>query len=268
MCKPLPYPRCSSHARKALEAALISGDSKRIQTARINYYTTPEGIKKLEEAGKTDLATKYQLRRDKLIAECKRQERLRSQITIGLDLDNTTGDFTDALRQDLAKKLGVDPSTLPEPGFYSYAQSGWYPSEEEFRSSFQQAELEGLYKRMAAYPDAVKSLQALAAAGYRIKIITARNKSMEADTKEWLKQNRIPFHEIVFSENKKEHHADVYVDDSPFNIHDLRKHNKTVITFSQKYNKDIPGARVAAWNELTKRLHARSYKSQPNPTDR
>lgn len=261
MCKPLPHPRCSSHARKAYQVALASGDEQRIALARTNYYTTPEGIRKLEEAGKAELADKYKTRRERLISAYKRQERINSQITIGLDLDNTTGDFTDALRQDLAKKLGIDPKTLPEPDHYSYAASGWYNSEDEFRSSFQQAELEGLYKKMSVYPDAVKSLQSLAAAGYRIKIITARSSAMEADTREWLKQHRIPYHELVFSENKKEHHADVYVDDSPFNINDLRQNNKTVITFSQKYNKGIPGARVAAWSQLIKRLNSRSYKT-------
>ena len=266
MCKPLPYPRCSSHARASLDAALKSGDAKRIQRARTNFYTTPAGINALKEAGKPELAERYLERRTRLVEQFKRQERIRNGVTIGLDLDNTTGDFTLQLQKDVAKALGIPESEwkdkFPDPRFYSYAKSGWFADEDAFKLSFHAAEKTGLYKRMPVYRGANSAIRRLQAAGFKVKLITARGEEMDADTRAWLKRNRIPFNSLVFSKNKKEHPAHVYVDDSPDNINDLRANGKEVITYHQLYNKDISGSRVRDWSQLEKKLMAKRFKAE------
>lgn len=64
-------PRCPKHAKQILRAALKERNDTDIKDARNEYYTTTEGITKLRSQGRTELADKYQLRRESLIARSK-----------------------------------------------------------------------------------------------------------------------------------------------------------------------------------------------------
>lgn len=64
-------PRCPKHAKQILRTALQERDDSAIKDARNEYYTTTEGITKLRNQGKTQLADKYELRRKTLIARSK-----------------------------------------------------------------------------------------------------------------------------------------------------------------------------------------------------
>lgn len=64
-------PRCPKHAKQILRTALKERNEVDIKDARNEYYTTTEGINKLRSQGRDDIADKYQLRRDSLIARSK-----------------------------------------------------------------------------------------------------------------------------------------------------------------------------------------------------
>lgn len=64
-------PRCSPHARQALSKAEATGDKELITAARKDYYLTPEGIKKVRQAGKPDAADKLQAKRSEMIIRSK-----------------------------------------------------------------------------------------------------------------------------------------------------------------------------------------------------
>lgn len=64
-------PRCPKHAKQILKTALKERNESDIKDARNEYYTTTEGITKLRNQGRTELADKYQQRRESLIARSK-----------------------------------------------------------------------------------------------------------------------------------------------------------------------------------------------------
>jgi hypothetical protein len=64
-------PRCPKHAKQILRSALKERNESEIKDARNEYYTTTEGITKLRNQGRTELADKFQQRRESLIARSK-----------------------------------------------------------------------------------------------------------------------------------------------------------------------------------------------------
>lgn len=257
MCRKSPFPRCSSHARKSYELALQSGDEQLIKKTKIAYYTSPEGIRKLQEAGKVDLAEKFQKRREAKIEEAKRLDRIERKVTLALDLDNTSMKFTNAFRNSLAKKYNLSKEEAleryPDPKDYSFVVSGWFKDTKEFLSEFNEAEAKGLYTNMKMLPGAKKTIRTLQQKGYTIKVITARTADYNADTKLALRRYRTPYSTLVHTEDKEKHQADLFFDDSPKQITTLMSHGKKVVAFKASYNNGMKGsARANDWSEIEK----------------
>lgn len=257
MCRKRPYPRCSSHARKNYEKAIVSGNEQDIKKAKVEYYTSPEGIAKLRNEGRNDLAEKFAKRRERKVLDAQRAERIANKITLALDLDNTSMKFTNAFRNHLAKKYGLTKEQArekyPDPKDYSFVVSGWFKDTIEFLSEFNEAERKGLYTNMKMLPGAKKTIRTLQQKGYTIKVITARTEDYNADTKTALRRYRLPYSSIVHTESKEEHHADLFFDDAPKQITTLTAHGKKVIAFKASYNDGMKGVgRVNDWSEVEK----------------
>ena len=100
------------------------------------------------------------------------------------------------------------------------------------------------------------ALWRLSDAGIHIRVITHRlyvnwgHASAVADTVGWLDKHRIPYRDICFLGNKPDVGADVYIDDGPHNIIQLRAAGFNAIVFDQPYNQDLDGPRVKDWAEL------------------
>ena len=82
----------------------------------------------------------------------------------------------------------------------------------------------------------------------RIDIVTAREKSTDGFVKEWLDLHRIHFDSyvsVVSGPMKAELDYDVFIDDSPLNASSFLKNNKTVLVYSQPWNRGLsdPGLR-------------------------
>lgn len=257
MCRKSPFPRCSSHARKAYEKALVSGDEMKIKKAKIDYLTSPEGTKKLRAEGRDELADKFATRRARLVAEAERQDRIARKITLALDLDNTSMKFTNAFRNSLAKKYGLSKEEAlkkyPEPSDYSFVVSGWFKDTKEFLSEFNEAEAKGLYTNMKMLPGAKKGIKTLQQKGYTIKVITARTPDYNADTKTSLKRYRLPYSGIIHTEEKQEQDAHLFFDDAPKQITTLMTHGKKVVAFKASYNVGMKGhGNVNDWSQVEK----------------
>lgn len=245
MCRKAPYPRCSNHARLSLQKAVASGDPERIEQARHNWRLSPAGLKELEGQNPS-LAAEYATKRAALI------ERAARPVRVGLDIDNTSGDFTDGLRQHVLRVTGRDPQLYPDPEHYSLVDSNWFSSKEEFLSHFQESERQGIYRRMRAFDGLKKNVQRLIADGAEIHIVTARNQAWEADTRDWLRRTGIPFHSITFTDSKEKlDHVDVYLDDADYQLEKLEKHGKKVVAFDQLYNRHLSHMpRVKHWDDV------------------
>lgn len=258
MCRAKPYPRCSNHATKNYQKALEVGDPEQIRKARIDYYTSPAGIKHLQETGKTELAEKYKQRRKTLIQRGKRADNLKkTPLRLGLDLDETTGGFIDQLRNEVAVQKGLTPEQaaelMPTPEHYSLVQSGWFADVQDFMKHFKQAEKDGVYLRMQAFAHSRKTLMKMVEnRDVEVHVITAREIEWNNDTRTWLRKKRYPIKTITHTESKEDTEGiDVYIDDSDKQITTLQSHGKTVIAYDNKYNESIPAAyRVKNWTEV------------------
>lgn len=256
MCRPKPYPRCSNHARKQLEAAQTSGDAARIQIAQEAYNHTPEGIQTLRDAGQVKDAERYQTQRTQLIQKAKAHH-AKTPLRVALDLDETSGGFINSLRESLAQRQGLTPEQaaelMPTPQHYSFVESGWFKNTEEFLEAFHYAENNGVYRNMKTFEGVQETIQTLVTnRDVEIHVVTARNIQWNEETKQWLKQHRIPFKSITHTEEKQNvPNIDVYIDDSDKQITTLQKHGKTVIAFTNPYNQSIESKyRVSAWKDI------------------
>lgn len=243
---------CKRHAstiadKNSYLKAVASGDEKAILAASQKLVSTEEGK-----------ATFFYLKVQSL------KEATGRQLTIGLDLDGTTGDFTDGLRNYMGKvsKLNIAPADwkthFPDPADYAMwkGEGAWYTSREDFLNHFQEAERKGIYRDIPVYPTASKVLHELRNYGFNIKAVTARGAEFNEDTSEWMRKHNIPVSALLNPGTNKQTvpNIDLYIDDAPHVVNQLLEHNKTVLVMNQSYNtKDIAehdnAKRVSNWDD-------------------
>jgi FMN phosphatase YigB (HAD superfamily) len=88
-------------------------------------------------------------------------------------------------------------------------------------------------------------------------ILVSSQPSLEAEkfTIDWLEKNNIYYDVISFMNKKRSKHkwlieGDIYLDDSPENIIELRKQGKRAVYFTRKWNENYPGERVSSFQEF------------------
>ncbi|MTV25578.1 hypothetical protein FTX61_09180 [Nitriliruptoraceae bacterium ZYF776] len=178
-------------------------------------------------------------------------------MVLGVDLDAVCGDYEGAFRASVARQLGRDPAELA-PQTVMDAYSEWGLSFEEFEEAHRTAVLEDrIFRHMAPLPGVSEALWQLSNEGVWIRIITHRllfnwaHETSAADTAYWLDANEIPYRDLCFIGDKPDVGADIYVDDSPRNIANLRAAGRTAIVFDQPYNRELAGPRAHDWGEVT-----------------
>ncbi|MBC9703628.1 MAG: hypothetical protein H9W81_01130 [Enterococcus sp.] len=184
------------------------------------------------------------------------------KLRIAVDLDNTSGEYTGALRKFAAKYAGIPESEVetkyPDVLDYTMQNNGWHgmDTQAEFFAIHSRAVEDGMFSELEAYENVSEVLWRAHDKGHHIRIVTARflkpgdRYQVIKTTGEWLDKNEIPVDDIAFTDQKTDIDADVYIDDSPSNIRKLRAAGKTVIIFDQKYNRDFDGLRASNWLEV------------------
>ncbi|MCC5953525.1 MAG: hypothetical protein JJU45_15650 [Acidimicrobiia bacterium] len=179
---------------------------------------------------------------------------------LGVDLDGVCADHTAAFRQVVADELGVDPASLGEQTSWSYAE--WGIDDATFLELHRRAVLEGrMFATMAPIEGAAEVLWRLSDAGVWIRIVTHRlyanwgHKVAVGDTVQWLDDHGIPYRDLCFLGDKPQVGADVYIDDAPHNVENLRAAGQTVIVFDQPYNRELGGERARTWDDVEEIVH-------------
>jgi len=224
--------------------AVANRDEEKIIQSTANLLSTPEG---------------QHTYRYLKIAELEKT--LGRKLTLGLDLDGTTGDFTHGLRTYMGEKLKITKGQwlkkFPSPQEYAMwkGEGAWYSDREDFLNQFQKAETEGLYTRVPVFKHASRTLEDLKNYGFKITVITARNIAYTKDTRAWVRDNKIPTRKVLHLgiEKEKAKNIDVYLDDAPEVISRLIKHEKKIVVMNHLYNKSIEDhdniRRTDGWNE-------------------
>ena len=174
----------------------------------------------------------------------------------GVDLDGVCGDYTPAFRTIVARELGVPEDSLPTERSWDFREWDLDRAGGFERLHALAVSEHRLFATMTPIDGATDSLWRLSDTGIHIRVITHRlyvnwgHASAVADTVSWLDENRIPYRDICFLGNKPDVGADVYIDDGPHNILQLRDAGYEAIVFDQPYNRHLSGPRAHSWSEL------------------
>lgn len=112
---------------------------------------------------------------------------------------------------------------------------------------------DGLFRRLPTYPGALPTLDALAAAGHHIVILTTKPAEAVHDTFAWLAEQRVPTTEVHILEAKWTVSCDVYLDDAPFQVAELveKRPEAAVCRFVRPWNSPVSGATdITSWPDF------------------
>jgi 5'(3')-deoxyribonucleotidase len=175
----------------------------------------------------------------------------------GVDLDGTCADFYGGLRPIAAEWLGVDPASLVQKVSWNLPEwgvdqaPGGYPKLHQFAVTQRE-----LFRVLKPMPGAPQVLRRLSAQGVRIRIITHRlliksfHRVAVQQTIDWLDGHDIPYWDLCFLADKAAVGADLYVEDSPANIEQLRADGHPTIVFTNSTNLHLAGPRADTWEQV------------------
>jgi 5'(3')-deoxyribonucleotidase len=178
-----------------------------------------------------------------------------SSFILGVDLDGVVGDFYGAMRRIAAEWLNKPIEQLSEN--VSFALKEWEVAEYGGYERLHRFAVtqRNLFRDMRPIRDAPAALRKLSMRGIRIRIITHRlylkyvHKASITQTVDWLDSWDIPYWDICFMKDKGAVGAHVYIDDSPVNVVQLRKHGCRTIVFTNSTNRHLPGPRADSWQD-------------------
>src|SRR6266702_1331046 len=176
---------------------------------------------------------------------------------LGVDLDGTCADFYGGLRPIAAEWLGVPIASLPEKVSWGLPEWGIDRApggyEKLHRFAVTQKELFRSLKPMLGAPLALRKLSSK---GIRIRVITHRlfikyfHQVAVRQTIEWLDSHDIPYWDLCFMSDKGAVGADLYIEDSPSNVEQLRADKHPTIVFSNSTNLQLPCPRADSWDAV------------------
>jgi 5'(3')-deoxyribonucleotidase len=179
-----------------------------------------------------------------------------SDFIFGVDLDGVVGDFYGALRKIAAEWLNKPLETLTTDvtfGLHEWGLDEFGGYDRLHRYAVTQR---NIFRDIEPIENAPSILRKLSNQDIRIRIITHRlflkysHRTSITQTVDWLDKNDIPYWDICFMNDKGAVGANVYIDDTPENILNLRKLGCKTIVFSNSTNRSIPGPRANNWYEV------------------
>jgi 5'(3')-deoxyribonucleotidase len=180
----------------------------------------------------------------------------KSNIVIGVDLDGVCADFYGRMREIAAEWFERPIDELPSD--VSYGLSEWGIKDKSHYDSLHRFAVtqRELFSSMEMVPGARKYLRLLSDEGYRIRIITHRlfihyfHATAVQQTVNWLDSHGIPYWDLCFMKEKSQVGADIYVEDTPDNIVQLRSKGLYTICFANSTNTRIAPPRALSWQEV------------------
>jgi 5'(3')-deoxyribonucleotidase len=195
-----------------------------------------------------------------------------STFVLGVDLDGTCADFYGGLRPIAAEWLGVQVDTLTDQVSWNLPEWGVAQAPGGYRKLHQFAVTQrDLFRTLKPMPGAPQILRRLSAEGVRIRIITHRlfikyfHQVAVQQTVEWLDGHDIPYWDLCFLADKSAVGADLYVEDSPANVEQLRADGHPTIVFGNSTNRHLADPRAESWDDIYRivKLQMDAWKAGP-----
>ena len=154
----------------------------------------------------------------------------KQHIVLGVDLDGVCADFYGQMREVAAEWFERQVRELTPDVSYGFGEWG-ITTEDQYRSLHRFAvTARNLFREVPIIPGARRVLRKLSDERYRIRIITHRlfihyfHATAVQQTIDWLDHHGIPYWDLCFMKEKDQVGADIYIDDSPRNVANLRSH--------------------------------------------
>ncbi len=172
---------------------------------------------------------------------------------LAIDLDGVVANFNEGWIRFYNREFGtslevaeVDAwDVIPSLTHFAHMGEFWAWAEDLDGSS--------LFRHLDPFPDALPALDTLVARGHEIVIVTSKPDFAVADTHAWIAEHGIPVTEVHIVERKHEVPADVYLEDAPHQLYQLRRRrpDTVVVRFARPWNHEIPGTEtVESWSEF------------------
>ena len=187
---------------------------------------------------------------------------------LGLDLDGTCADFYGRMREIASEWTATPLDELDEEPTWDLRNWGIgeanYPRFHRFAVTQRE-----LFSSMKPLPGAPQAIRRLGTEGIRIRIITHRlfipyfHQTAVTQTVQWLDHHGLPYWDLCFMREKGDVGADLYVEDSPRNISELKELGKEVIVLSNATNRELSDTslqRASDWSEAERLIRERYYQ--------
>ena len=179
------------------------------------------------------------------------------RFVLGVDLDGVCADFYGGLRPIAADWLGVSPDTLSSEVSHGLSEWGIDSAPGGYEALHRFAVTQrNLFRELKPVDGAPATLRKLSARDVRIRIVTNRlfikyfHQRAVRQTIEWLDYYDIPYWDLCFMRDKAAVGADLYVEDTPDNVEQLRADGYSAVVFSNSTNRHLPGPRADSWEEV------------------
>ena len=168
-------------------------------------------------------------------------------MTVAVDVDGVLRDFTGSLAKvykEYYPEHEVQPVT--EWGIERFFPIG----RDIYRFAFEE-HVERIFYDADIFPKALEFMTELCKK-HKVVICTSQPKGKEWITLKWLEKHKIPYHAIVFTNDKSIVHADVLLDDA---THNLDAFKGLSVAYSQPWNRRWDGFRVHSYHDLLQFLN-------------
>lgn len=173
---------------------------------------------------------------------------------IGIDIDDTITDTYYKVLEFVSKEKNIEFDILKSKNYdYDELYDGVdYPPMGDFIWN-------NFYKiipNIKVKENAVEIMEKIIDDGHEIILITARSHAKPNQTKEYLKENKVPytkFYECIHNKGElaQDEKIDLFIDDSVKNCKQVLDRNIKVLLFDAPYNKKCKDYnRVCSWNEV------------------
>lgn len=164
---------------------------------------------------------------------------------IGLDIDGVLRNFTKQLIK-IYKEDFPSHTVLPiDTWFFENS----FPIKKDIYQYYKD-NADRIFEHAERYENADLFSKALCGSGHYVILVTSQPRGSEIYTMRWVEKNNIAYNSIVFTDKKSIVNADIFLDDSPINIEELRENGKRCVVFDQQWNKEHGGERCKSYEQF------------------
>ena len=185
---------------------------------------------------------------------------------IGIDLDNVVYPFVEVLGDYISLKTGCERSEMPPAKQWEFFLD-WGLTAQLFLEFYAAAVDDGyMFTAGAPIVDSQRVLRYLENDGHTIHLVTDRHVGFraKANTEKWLAMWEIPHDSLTFSADKTIVRCDVFLDDKPSHVDDLRAVGCSAYLMDCGREDQVGHPHlVSGWDEFYKRVGS---ISKPKPS--